>query len=155
MSDQELLASSFTGFEEGMSGTRNLVAYGNEASNRVIAEFLKGSPLRVGNGRLSVGERALKGEDLSFLAYLRIAGVRKIKIGDTSDFLGAIAIIGGTGIVGMRGTDLMPYFVSGVHYPDLFVYDSRNHTIGSKAVRAAGYFGNDWSVEKGDIAWRD
>jgi hypothetical protein len=26
---------------------------------------------------------------------------------------------------------------------------------GSKGVRMAGFFGNDWSVEDGEFAWKD
>jgi hypothetical protein len=49
----------------------------------------------------------------------------------------------------------MPYFVSGVHYPDVTVFRSSLYREGSKAVLAAGFFGNDWSVQRGDIAWRE
>ena len=122
----------------------SVIAYGNEDTNALIKAECGSGPVRIMRGAVKIGEKTLKGDDLSMLCVRpRGLGVR------------LIAIVGGTGIVGMRSTDTMPYFVSGVHYPDLFVYDSRIHTIGSKAVRVAGYFGNDWSVEKGDFAWRD
>ena len=131
-----------------------MIVYGNEDTNAVAKSLLEGSSVRIRRGSLTVGERTLEGDDLSLLMvrpkYPQVNGLRDALL-DKEQF----AIVGGTGLAGMRSTDTMPYFVSGVHYPDLFVYDSRIHTIGSKAVRVAGVFGNDWSVEKGDIVWRD
>jgi poly(3-hydroxybutyrate) depolymerase len=133
---------------------RNFVLYGNEASNSAVAGALKGSPLRLGSGSLDVGGRQIHGLGLSVLAVRPAMTVRKFEHAGTTTLTHQYAIVGGTDIVGMRSTDLMPYFVSGVHYPDFFVYDARIHTIGSRAVLAAGFFGNDWSVENGDIAFR-
>ena len=56
---------------------------------------------------------------------------------------------------GMRLTEQLPYFVAGVHYPDLTVISSAMLEEGVSGVRAAGFFGNDWSVEKGDIVFRE
>jgi hypothetical protein len=57
-------------------------------------------------------------------------------------------------VKGMRVTTRLPYFVSGVGFPDLMIFDSSMLLNGASGVRAAGYFGNDWSVEKGDVVWR-
>jgi poly(3-hydroxybutyrate) depolymerase len=132
----------------------NMIVYGNEDTNAIAKHLLEGSPVRVRRGSVTVGDRNLEGDDLAVLLVrpksppggLPTAGSIAVPL---------FAIVGGTGLAGMRSTDTMPYFVSGVHYPDLFVYDSRIHEIGSKAVRVAGVFGNDWSIESGDIVWRD
>ncbi len=132
----------------------NMIVYGNEDTNKIAKYLLEGSPVHVRRGSVTVGDRTLEGDDLSVL-MVRPKIMPDASSAEASGTRTQFAIVGGTGLAGMRSTDTMPYFVSGVHYPDLFVYDSRIHTIGSKAVRVAGVFGNDWSVEKGDIVWRD
>lgn len=149
MSDRDFGMVNVTNGPRGRMVTTNIVAYGNESTNSIVRDMLSRSEVRVGSSTFQAQDRKLTGTDLSVLMVVPAWGE------SASVPQRLVAIVGGTGIVGMRGTDLMPYFVSGVHYPDLFVYDSRIHSIGSKAVRAAGYFGNDWSVENGDIAWRD
>jgi len=53
----------------------------------------------------------------------------------------------------MRLTDRAPYFVSGTGFPDLMVWTPETLAKGPAGVRAAGFFGNDWSVEQGDIVF--
>jgi hypothetical protein len=55
----------------------------------------------------------------------------------------------------MRLLDRMPVFVSGVEYPDVLLVSSEMLTAGMKGVLATGFFGNDWKVETGELAWRD
>jgi hypothetical protein len=55
----------------------------------------------------------------------------------------------------MHLTNRLRYFVSGVAYPDLVIFDSSVLREGGSAIRAAGFFGLDWQLETGDIAWRD
>jgi hypothetical protein len=66
-----------------------------------------------------------------------------------------VGIVAGTGPVGMRLTNRLRWFVSGVVYPDLMVLGPKILIEGTSDVRAWGFFGNDWSVETGEIAWRD
>ena len=54
---------------------------------------------------------------------------------------------------GMRLTDRLPYFTSGVGYPDCVVFGPEVLAKGTTAVRGAGFFGVDWSVGKGEFAW--
>jgi hypothetical protein len=55
----------------------------------------------------------------------------------------------------MRVTDRLPYFVSGVHYPDWIILTPDILTRGASAVWGAGLFGMDWSVETGESVWGD
>jgi hypothetical protein len=132
----------------GMVEKANYIVYGNEDTNALAKRLLAGSPLRVSRGSVTVGAATRNADDLSVLAVRPATGRLAIAVD-------SFAIVGGTGLAGMRSTDLLPYFVSGVHFPDLFLFDSRIHVIGSKAVLATGYFGNDWSVENGEIVWRE
>jgi len=49
----------------------------------------------------------------------------------------------------------LPYFLSGVEYPDVTVIGSEMLKQGSAGVHVTGFFGLDWSVDRGDFAWRD
>jgi len=45
--------------------------------------------------------------------------------------------------------------MSGVEFPDCTVFASDTLTKGGDGACAAGFFGPDWSVDKGEFAWRD
>jgi hypothetical protein len=45
------------------------------------------------------------------------------------------------------------YFVSGAGFPDLMLLSADALKVGTAGVRAIGWFGNDWSVERGDFVW--
>jgi hypothetical protein len=47
------------------------------------------------------------------------------------------------------------YFVSGINYPDFLLLGADGLQRGTDGIRAWGYFGPDWSIEEGDVAWRD
>jgi hypothetical protein len=53
----------------------------------------------------------------------------------------------------MRSTDRIPLFSSGAGIPDLIVVSPAMLEKGSEGIRVAGYFGNDWSVEKGEFVF--
>ena len=89
------------------------------------------------------GLRWVVGDDLSCLMIRPRPG---------SD-VASVGVVAGTGIVGMRATDRLPYFVSGVAYPDCVVFDQSVWAKGIAGVRVAGFFGLDWTVTRGDFAW--
>jgi hypothetical protein len=66
-----------------------------------------------------------------------------------------VGVVAGTGAAGMRLTNRLRYFVSGVAYPDLLIFGPVTLTEGTSDIRALGYFGLDWSVNTGQIVWRD
>jgi hypothetical protein len=60
----------------------------------------------------------------------------------------------GTGEVGARLTEALPYFVSGVAYPDWTVFAPEMLEQGSAGVLGAGFFGFDWTLTRGQEAWQ-
>jgi pimeloyl-ACP methyl ester carboxylesterase len=132
-----------TNFEPAKYKDRNVVLYGNADSNSAWTALLGDSPVQVKSGLAKVGDREFKGDDLGCF-FIRP------KPGSDTAAIGAIA---GTGIKGMRLTDRLPYFVSGIAYPDCVLMGSDVWTKGLAGVKAAGFFGNDWTVEHGDFAW--
>jgi hypothetical protein len=104
------------------------------------------SAFELRRGLVRVGEHSLAGDDLALLAiYPR-------KDSDVA----SVAVIGGTGLAGSRTTNYLPYFVSGVAYPDWTVIGSDLLSEGLPGVRGAGFFRSDWSpLEGAEQAWRE
>jgi len=123
---------------------RNVIVYGNATTNRAWKSLLGASPVQVTAGAVHIGEHVIRGDDLACLL---------VRPQPADDRL-LVAAVTGTGAVGMRLTDRLPYFVSGVHYPDVIVIGSDMLDNGMAGVRAAGLFGYDWSVENGEFAFR-
>jgi hypothetical protein len=133
-----------TDFRSDADPNRNVVLYGHAQSNGAWQALLGDGPVQVKRGSIKVGERELKGEDLACLFIRPRPG---------SD-VASVGAVSGTGLRGLRTTNRLPYFVSGVGIPDLLILDSSTLLKGQPGLRGAGYFGNDWSVEAGDFAWR-
>ena len=66
--------------------------------------------------------------------------------------LASVAAIGGTDLTAMRATNRPPIFSSGTGYPDLIIAAPDYLDEGCSSVLLAGYFGIDWSFEKGEWA---
>jgi hypothetical protein len=60
----------------------------------------------------------------------------------------------GSGLKGLRATQRLPYFMAGPGYPDLLLLGPGVWEQGTKGIVAAGFFGEDWSVQRGEFAWR-
>lgn len=134
-----------TAFRATKDRDRGVVLYGNADNNAAWQALLADSPVQVHRGSIRIGQREKSAADLACLFCRPRPG---------SD-LASVAVISGTGITGLRLTDRVPYFMAGIAYPDCTVFDTATLTKGSDGVKVAGYFGNDWSVEHGEFAWRD
>ncbi len=124
---------------------RNLIVYGHAESNGAWPVLLGESPVQVSRGRVSVGGRNVSGDDLACLFIRPRPGSNEASVG----------VITGSGPTGLRLTDRLPYFTSGVAYPDCLVLRAKNLLESSGAPIAAGYFGAGWDVETGEFAWRE
>ncbi|WP_430933472.1 alpha/beta hydrolase-fold protein [Saccharicrinis sp. 156] len=136
ISDKEFKASKYK--------DRSVILYGNASTNAAWKTLLKDCPVQVKNGEVIVGDKLLKGNSLSaYFIYPRMDSEKA-----------SVVAISGTGMEGFKAASPNRYFVSGVGIPDLMVFTPSLYNKGIKGVKAAGYFGNDWSVEKGDIVWK-
>ncbi len=134
-----------TDFDAAGEPDRNVILYGHAGMNAAWAKVLDDCPIRVAAGRVRLGERELAGDDLGVLFVYPRA--------DSDEAL--IGVVAGTGPAGLRSTERLPYFVSGVGYPDCVIFSSDALRLGASAVRAAGFFGNDWSVESGQFEYTE
>jgi poly(3-hydroxybutyrate) depolymerase len=122
---------------------RSIVLYGNADDNSAWRQLLADSPIQVRRGVVTVGGKELRGDDLACLFVRTRPGSQTAMV----------ACVAATGPTGMRLATRLPYFTSGIGFPDWTVISSDALTHGWRGVRAAGFFGNDWSVESGDAAW--
>lgn len=136
VSDSELLAALDSRGTTSLRG-RNLVLYGNAKSNSAWSKVVDSAALDVQPGRLRIGSHTFEGADLSVLAvrpHARSPG-------------SLVALVGGTGVVGMRALNHAPYFVSGAGFPDWWVARAAFLSDGLSGHLAAGFFRSDWSVD--------
>ena len=62
---------------------------------------------------------------------------------------GQVGIVASTGAVGTRALMRAPVFLAGVGIPDLVAWRAAMLRDGASAIVEAGFYGNDWSVERG------
>jgi hypothetical protein len=136
VSDSTATESNFT--------DRNVVLYGNAEMNSAWPLLLRDSPMQVRRGRIRVGDREEAGDDLACLF------IRPRPGSDTA----SVGVVAGTGLAGMRLTDRLSYFTSGVAFPDATILGAEMLSDSANGVRAVGFFGIDWSVDSGEFAWR-
>lgn len=115
---------------------RNIILYGNASTNLAWSTLLSDSPVDVQPGTIRVGERTFAGDDLACLFIRPRPG---------SD-IASIGVVAGTGPAGMRLTNQLPYFVSGVAYPDWIVIGSDMLEEHAAGIRGLGFFAPDWSL---------
>ena len=123
---------------------RGVILYGRSDTNSAFAKLIPGCPIEVRAGVVQVGERSVRGDDLACLFVYPRAD---------SD-VAAVGVIAPSGPAGASLTHQLPYFVSGVGYPDWTVLGAEMLEDGQRGIRGAGYFGADWTLESGEAAWR-
>ncbi len=124
---------------------RNVLLYGNANTNLLWDRLLGDSPVTAGRGRATVGERSYSGNDLA------LVGIRPRPGSETA----CVGFIAGTGLVGMRATNELSIFTSGIYRPDFALFSADSWSVAEAAVHATGFFGNDWTLESGLVAWAD
>jgi predicted esterase len=133
-----------TDFDPAPAPDRSVILYGNAQTNAAWDTLLGDSPVQVTAGRVTIGDRTIEGDNLACL-FLRPR---------QKSAIACVAAISGTGLAGMRLTDRLPIFVSGIGYPDCLVFGTESLSDGMGGIRAAGFFGQDWGVKTGEFAWR-
>ena len=135
LSDREFTAARFA--------DRGVVLYGHADMNSAWAPLLAESPVQVRRGEVVVGDRSVRRDDLSCLFLQPRPDSQRA----------SVAVVAGTGMPGLRLTHRLPYFMAGTGYPDCLVVGAPALEQGTAGIVAAGFFGNDWSVARGDFAW--
>jgi pimeloyl-ACP methyl ester carboxylesterase len=119
----------------------NIVVYGNASNHRAWNLLLAHSPVQVGKGEIRFGEQILKGNDLAaYFIYPR-----------NDSPTASVGVVAGTGVEGMKATFANNYISGITGFPDLMIFNTDMLKDGLKGVKISGFFGYDWSIEKGDF----
>jgi pimeloyl-ACP methyl ester carboxylesterase len=130
-------------FDSNADPDRSVILYGNSDNNSTWIALLHDSPVQVSRKQVGIGSHQLNGDDLACLFCRPRPG----------SHIAMIAAVTGTGLEGLKLTERLPYFVSGVAFPDCTVLSVDTLREGAAGLRAAGFFGNDWSVDHGRFAF--
>jgi poly(3-hydroxybutyrate) depolymerase len=130
-----------TDFNPKKEPHRGVILYGNADTNAAWSALLPDVPeINVRRGGMHIGRDQMLGENLAVLY------VRPRPNSDTA----CVGVVSGTGLVGMRLADRIPIFLAGVGVPDCVVMAPEVLTNGVSGVKAAGFFGNDWTTHAGE-----
>ena len=125
---------------------RNVILYGNADTNSAWSPLLRTSPIQVSRGRLAIGDKVYEGPELgSIFVYPHRAHGKWILVG----------VVSGTGVPGLKTSDRLPIFTSGVAYPDWTVFTTDVLKHGTKGIKACGFYENNWTLSKSETAWAD
>lgn len=133
-----------TDFDPSAEPDRSVILYGNASSNEAWDALLGDSPIQMTSGGMSIDAVKADREDLALL-------MARPRSGSDSAM---VAVIGGSGITGMRTTDQFPFVTSGVHYPDWFIAEPKIYLNADAGVVGAGFFELDWLIGN-DFVIRD
>ena len=134
-----------TAFDPAKDKDRSVILYGNADTNAAWAKLLASSPVEIRNGRARIGEKPFKGPD--YAAYF----VRPRPGSDVA----SVGVVAWTGPAGWIAASPGQYFISGAGFPDLMLVSAEALRSGTDGIRVIGWFGNDWSLERGDFVWND
>ena len=115
---------------------RGVIIYGNSNTNTAWNKLLRTCPIKVAADRITVGQDVFEGKDLgTYFTWPR----------EDSD-IAMVAVISGTGLVGMKSADANQYFAAGAGFPDYVIFSSEMLSKGAKGIKAAGFFDNQWRL---------
>ena len=134
-----------TAFDSAKHKDRSVILYGNADTNAAWAKLLAGSPVEVRNGWARAGDKRYSGAD--YAAYF-------VRPRPGSD-IASVGVVAWTGKAGWMAASPGQYFISGAGYPDLLLHSAESLRSGTDGIRVIGWFGNDWSLERGDIVWNE
>ncbi len=134
-----------TSFEPTRYADRTVVLYGNAQTNAAWKSLLSDSPVQVRRGSIAVGNRSFEGDDLSAIF---------VQPRPDSD-VASVAVVSGSGPIGMRSTYPVSFFPSFVRFPDCVIARVNSEQQSSTENMAVGFFGLDWSVQNGEFAFAD
>lgn len=134
-----------TDFDSSRDPDRSVILYGNSTTNSAWADLLSSAPIRVSPDSIAIGDRRWNGSNLACLfLYPRPKSSTAL-----------VGVVAGTGLDGMRTAGRLPYFTSGVGYPDFTLLSSESWKVGIDGVLAAGFFDNEWKLSSKDWVVRE
>jgi len=135
-----------TAFDPRQYPARNVILYGNHDQNTAWSKVLgEALPIDVHNGVFTGPTSRHHGDDIAVLFVYPRADCDQ----------GQVGVVAATGATGVRAAMRTPvFYVYGAYpahsaIPDLVAFRAAMLTDGAASVIEAGFFGNDWSIDRG------
>ncbi|GAB4050849.1 carboxylesterase family protein [Spirosoma litoris] len=125
-----------TDFSLAKYADRGVVLFGNATNNAAWQSLLADCPIQLERNRIRAGSQQWQGDDLATYFVWPIKGSKTA----------SVAVIGGTGLKGMKAASANQYFAGASGFPDFMIFGLDMVRDGSKGVRMAGFFDNDWKL---------
>jgi hypothetical protein len=127
-------------FKAGDYADRGVIIYGNATTNKAYDLLMKNSPVQMSRGKITVGEKSYTGDALAgYFMYPRM-----------DSKVAAVAVIGGTGLKGMRAAEANQYFAGGSGFPDYMIFSAELLKGKETEVKTAGFYDNEWKLSAKD-----
>ncbi|MVT09167.1 carboxylesterase family protein [Chitinophaga tropicalis] len=120
---------------------RGVIIYGNASTNKAWKQLLQNAPVQVTRGKVTVGSQEYSGEGLAAYFMWPRADSKTA----------SVAVIGGTGLPGMRAADANQYFAGGSGFPDYMIFSTDLLQGNTSAVKTAGFFNNEWKLDESEM----
>ncbi|PCI32407.1 MAG: alpha/beta hydrolase [Flavobacteriaceae bacterium] len=133
-----------TDFNPNHYTDRNVIVYGNKSNNAAWNKLLKHSPIQVSNNQVNFGGKKINGSQWGMYFI----------VPKQNSNIACVGVVTATGTDGMKAAYANHYMVNGTTFPDVLLFDNSVLRNGTRAVKAAGFFGNDWSIETGEFQWK-
>jgi dienelactone hydrolase len=120
---------------------RGVILFGNKNTNAAWSSLLQDCPIQVERLKISVGNKVFTGDDLGtyFVWPLQNSSIA------------SVAVVGGSGIKGMKAVNANQYFAGASGFPDFMIFTLNMLQSGKNEVKIAGFFDNDWKLDKNDL----
>ena len=129
-----------TAFDPQQYPMRNVILYGNHDQNAAWSKVLGDAPpLDVCNGAFIGPTSRHQGDDIAVMFVYPRADCDQ----------GQVGVVAATGTKGMRAAMRTFVFHWTIAIPDLVAFRVAMLTDGAVGVIEAGFFGNDWSIDRG------
>lgn len=133
-----------TAFDPRLHEDRGVMLYGTAETNAAFSLLGQNPLFEVRRGSVRVGDVVREGDDLVCVAILPRSD---------SD-VALVGMIMPSGAAGRRLADTLPYFVSGVGFPDWLVLSADVMLRGDPGILGAGFLRSDWAPDSDQQAWR-
>jgi hypothetical protein len=120
---------------------RNVIIYGNAATNSVYDLLLNNCPVRIGRNIITAGSRSFKGDDLGVYFVWPMKNAANTSVG----------VIAGTGLKGMFAVNANQYFAGASGFPDFMIFSLAMLQAGASEIKMTGFFDNDWMLSETDL----
>ena len=117
---------------------RGIIIYGNKNSNAAWKLVLSDCPIQVERNKITTTGKTWEGDDLAayFVWPLRNSAIA------------SVAVIGGTGVKGMKAANANQYFAGASGFPDFMIYRLGMLQSGTGDMKMAGFYDNNWQLSE-------